>query len=65
MSRAEYMRIRTKYFPPDNISLYHIDGLIEEDGYVYNNITKGMYVLKQAYIVVFKQLIAYMDPHVY
>ena len=35
MSRADYMRINSKYFPPDIRARYHIDGLIAADGYVY------------------------------
>ena len=40
------MRIHSKYFPPDIGSLYYIDGLIAEDGYVYIKIIKGMYGFK-------------------
>ena len=48
MSRAEYMRINSKYFPSDIRARYQIDGLIEADGYVYIKTFKGMYGLKQA-----------------
>ena len=65
MSRAEYMKIHSKYFPPDIRALYHIDGLIAEDGYFYINITKFMYSLKQASIIVYNKLIDHMDPQVY
>ena len=37
------MRMHSKYFPIDIRELYHIDGLIAEDGYVYIKITKGVY----------------------
>ena len=41
MSRAEYMRIQSNYFPPDIIDRYDIEGLIPADGYVYIKIKKG------------------------
>ena len=51
MSRAEYMRINSKYFPPDIRHQYEIEGLISADGYVYIQIIKGMCGLKQADII--------------
>ena len=59
------MRIQSKYSPPDVRALYHFDGLIAEDVYVYIKIIKGMYVLKQAAIISYNQLISYMDTHGY
>ena len=41
ITRAYYMIIQSKYFPPDIIALYHIYGLIEEYGYFYINIVKA------------------------
>ena len=43
MSRAEYMRIHSKYFPPDIRDQCQIDGIIAADGYVYKKIIKGTY----------------------
>ena len=57
MKRAEYMRIRSKYSPPDIRELYQIYGLIAEDGYVYVKITKVVYGFKQAAIIRYNQLI--------
>ena len=54
------MRIHSKYFPPEIRELYNIDGLIDEDGYVYINITKGMYILNQSATIAYKQLILRM-----
>ena len=65
MPRAECMRIHSKYFPPDIISLYQIDGVNSEDKYVYTKIIKGMYGLKQGAIIDFNQLISHMDTYVY
>ena len=59
------MRIHSRYFPPDIIALYHIDGIIAEDGYVYTKITKGMYGLKQASVIAYNQLVSPMVPHGY
>ena len=65
MSRAEYTRIHSKYFPPDIRYLYHIDGLISEDRYVYIKTIKGVYGIKQASIIAYNQLIYHMEPHGY
>ena len=42
MARSDYMRIHSKYFPPEIRALYMIDSLIDSDGYVYVEINKGM-----------------------
>ena len=65
MSRADYMRIHSKYLPPNIRALYHIDELIGEDGYVYIKIIKVIYGLKQAAIIAYNQLISHMEPHGY
>ena len=65
MSRAEYTRIHSKYFPPDIRDQYEIEGLIAADGYVYIKIIKGMYGLKQAAIIAYNHLIYPMEPHGY
>ena len=46
MSRADYMRIHSKHFPPDIREQYEIEGLIAAGGYVYIKIIKVMYGLK-------------------
>ena len=65
MSRAEYMKTHSKYFPTDIRDQYQMDGLISEDGYFYIKIIKGMYGLKQASRIAYNQLISHMDPHGY
>ena len=65
MSRENYTRIHSKYLPQGIISLYQIDGLIAEGGYVYINITKGMHGLKQVSIIAYEQLIFHIEPHGY
>ena len=37
MSRADYRRIQSKYFPPYIRDQYKIKGLIAADGYIYRN----------------------------
>ena len=51
ITRSDYMRIHSKYFPPEIKALYMIDSLIDYDGYVYVDINKGMYGLKQAAVI--------------
>ena len=65
MSRSEYIRIHSKYFPPDIRDQYQIESLIATDGYVYINIIKGMYGLKQAEIIACNKLIYHMEAHGY
>ena len=60
MSRADYMRTNSKYFPPDIRDRYEIEGLIAVDGYVYIKIIKVMYGLKQATIIYYNQIISHM-----
>ena len=63
ISRAEYMMIHSKYFPPDIRYQYDIEGLIAADGYVYTKIIKGMYGLKQAAIIAYNHLIYHMETY--
>ena len=65
MSRAEFMRMNSKYFPPEIRDQYKIEGLITANGYVYIKIIKGMYGIKQATIIAYNQLIYHMKPHGY
>ena len=65
MARYEYMRIHPKYFPPEIKALYMIDSLIASDGYVYIEIKKGMYGLKQAAVIDYQQLVKNIDGHGY
>ena len=65
MSRADYMRINSKYSPPDIRDRYEIEGLIAADEYVYIKIIKGVYGINQASIIAYNQLISHMEPHSY
>ena len=64
MSREEYMRKYSKYFPPDIRDLYQIEGLIVAGGYLYIRIIKVMYRLKQAFMIAYNQIVYHMDPHI-
>jgi hypothetical protein len=52
----EYMRIHSKHFNEEFRTLYKINNIIADDGYVYCEILKGMYGLKQAAILAYLQL---------
>ena len=47
MARAQYMRLPIKTIPQEIIDKYNLND-IEEDGWVYVEIVKGMYVLPGA-----------------
>ena len=64
MPREDYMRIHSKYFPPDIRALYQIDGIVQY-GYEYIKIIKVVYGLKKGAIIACNQLIFHMDPKGY
>jgi hypothetical protein len=61
----EYMRIHSKYFNKEFRKLYNINEIIADDGYVYCEILKGMYGLKQAAILAYLQLKEKLQRHGY
>jgi len=65
MPYYQYMRIHRKYFTPEICTKYNIDRICDVDGYVYVEIRKGMYGLKEAAILAHKQLIQNLSPHGY
>jgi hypothetical protein len=65
MPYYQYMRIHRKYFTPEVCAEYNIDALCEADGYVYVEIRKGMYGLKEAAILAYKQLVRNLHPYGY
>jgi hypothetical protein len=64
-SEREYMRIHSRYFDEDFRKLYKLNEKIASDGYIYCEIKKGMYGLKQASIVAYKQLKKRLTQHGY
>ena len=64
MGTAEYMRIPVRYLPQDIIDKYNLATKLH-NGYIYCRIKKGMYGLKQAAILAYKQLKKNLAPHGY
>ena len=58
MDEPEYMRLHSKYFFDDIKNKYDIASKIASDDYVYIKIIKGMYGLKQAAVLAYRQLIS-------
>ena len=52
----EYIRIHSKYFSKFFRDLYGLHNKIADNGYIYCEISKGMYGLKQAAILAYKKL---------
>ena len=52
MERSEYMRLKLGNIPEEIIVQYKLRDIATPDGYVYTEITKGMYGLPQAEIIV-------------
>ena len=61
LPKSEYMRIHSKYFSTRFRKLYNVTEKIDKDGYVYCIILRGMYGLKQAAILVYKQLVQHRN----
>ena len=53
MDRPGYMHLRSRYFSLDIRKLHNIDYIISNYGYMYVEINKSMYGLKQAAIIVY------------
>ena len=65
LPQPEYMRIHFKYFPPDMIHKYELNKIKNEDGFIYCQIKKGMYGLKQAARLAYEQLVQNLKRHGY
>jgi hypothetical protein len=57
MSRPEFMKIHISNFPADIIERYHLHNLVDRNGYVFIQINKGMYGLKQASVLAYDLLV--------
>ena len=64
MTTFWYMRIVLKDIPPEIITQYNLLPL-SHHGFVYVEIRKGMYGLKEAGIISYKRLVTKMAPHRY
>ena len=65
MTRPEYMKIHISKFPPDIIDQYGLKTKMDANNYVYVKIIKGMYGLKQASVLAYKQLVSALGVHGY
>ena len=61
MEQPEYMKMHTKYIPDDIMQQYNLNELVYK-GYVYIQINKGMYGLKQAALLAYQQLQNFLCP---
>ena len=50
LPKPEYFKLPFKIIPPEIIALYQFESLVE-NGYIYIQVDKGMYGLKQAVIL--------------
>ena len=53
----EFMRIPLKIIPQEIIDTYGLKVLVDDQGWIYMSIEKGMYVLKQAGIIANQDLV--------
>ena len=65
MDEYEYIRIPYKWIPEEIRKQYNLQDFVEPDGYVYCEVRKGMYGLKQAARLAFEQLVKNLAPHGY
>ena len=61
----EYMRIPRHCIPDSIMDLYNLWDMIEDDGYIYVRIERGMYGLPHAGRIANDALIAFLAPHGY
>ena len=65
MQYYQYMRIPKALIPDEIMAEYDLEQYIEPDNYLYCEIRKGMYGLKEAGIIAFKNLVKNLKPHGY
>ena len=51
--------------PKEIINAYNLQGIVNDKGFVYMKICKGMYGLKQAGIISHNELVKHLAPHGY
>jgi hypothetical protein len=61
----EYIKIPFRWIPEEVRIQYKLYDLVEPDGYVYCEVRKGMYGLKQAARLAFDNLVKLLAPHGY
>ena len=65
MATFEYMRIPFRWIPEEIRLQYNLYDLVENDGYIYVEIRKGMYGLKQAARLAYDVLVKTLKPFGY
>ena len=66
MKRPEYMRLKITDIPEEVIDEYKLrEMIVDDDGYAYSDITKGMYGLPQAGIIAQELLAERLAKHGY
>ena len=61
----EYMKMDINILPEEVIKEYNLRDIVDEKGYVYMQIRKGMYGFPQAGILANKKLIRHLKPYGY
>ena len=65
MQQPEYMKVHISKFSTDIIEQYNLQQKMDDKGYVYIKINKGMYGLKQAAILAYQRLVTVLKPYGY
>ena len=65
LPEPEFMRIPLKINPQEIIDTYDLKALVDDQGWIYMQIKKGMYGLKQAGIITKQYLVKHMAPFGY
>ena len=65
MANYQYMRINLKDISIEVVVEYYLLPIAESSGYVYVEIRKGIYGLKESGIIAYKRLIRNIQPHGY
>ena len=59
------MRIPLKIVPQEIIDNYYLKALVDDQGWVYMHVEKGMYGIKQAGIIANQELVKHVAPFEY
>ena len=61
MKTPKYMKLKIDIIPDDIIERYNLNEKVDDEGYVYVKIKKGMYGLKEAAILAYDQLKTFLN----
>ena len=65
LPHPEFMRISFKIIAQEIIDAYNLTALLDDQGWIYIHIEKGMYGIKQAGIIAKQDLVKHMVPFGY